>query len=160
MAESLITRLRQLARFLVLNNTHCFCGMRSFLRYRRALSLSIRLLSSRSAVGKGSFPLELPSDFEFVPYSITYSNRHQTVPVSSPKFFAIQNPATQEVLQVMDCASPETVSSAITDAHRVFTEGVWCLKDLAHRFLVLVRIAMLLNRHGKELAARTPQISL
>src|SRR5271170_7729320 len=54
---------------------------------------------STTAVGKGLFPLRLPSDFKFTSHSIVYSNGHLTVPDTSPQSIPIQNPATEEVLQ-------------------------------------------------------------
>jgi len=112
--------------------------------------------SSTTAVGKGSFPLKLPSDFKFTSHSIVYSNGHPTVPVVSPKSIPIQNPATEEILQYIDCASPETVNSAVGDAHRIFKSGEWSRADPNHRFQVLTRTANLLREHSQELAACTP----
>ena len=109
---------------------------------------------STAAVGKGSFPLNLPSDFKFTSHSIVYSNGHQTVPDPAPKSIPIQNPATEEILQYIDCASPETVNSAIGDAHNVFQSGEWSRADPNHRFQVLTRAANLLRENAPELAAR------
>jgi acyl-CoA reductase-like NAD-dependent aldehyde dehydrogenase len=47
------------------------------------------------------------------------------------------------------------VNSAVYDAHRVFTSGVWSRADPTERFRVLSRIAMLLRENAAELAART-----
>ena len=113
----------------------------------------IRLYSSEA--GKGSFPLDLPQNFQFTPHSVTYSSGHQTIPESPSRSIPIQNPATQEILQSIDCATPDTISSSINDAHRIFTSGVWSRADPTHRFQVLSRIAGLLRQHAKELASRT-----
>lgn len=132
--------------------------MRSVVLCKRVLKAALRINCIRfqsTAVGKGSFPLDLPKDFQFIPHSITYSNGHQTVPDSTSKSIPIQNPATQETLQSIDCASSETISSSINDAHRIFSSGVWSKADPTDRFHVLSRIANLLRQHSKELASRT-----
>jgi len=113
---------------------------------------------STTAIGKGSFPLKLPSDFKFTSHSIVYSNGHPTVPGTSPKSIPIQNPATEEILQYIDCASPETVNSAIGDAHRVFKSGEWSRTDPNLRLQVLTRTANLLREHAEELAARNSPV--
>ena len=124
------------------------------------LRLSKRLISVRwhcirlQSTGKGSFPLDLPRDFAFTPHSIVYSNGHQTIPSASSNSIPVQNPATEEIIQSIDCASPETVTSSITDAQRVFDSGVWSRADPTNRFHVLNNVASLLRLHSKELAAR------
>ena len=120
-------------------------------------SLKLRYARFNStSTGKGSFPLDLPRDFKFVQHSITYSNGHEAVPDYNPKSIPVQNPATQEILQSIDCASPDTIESSITDAYRIFKSGVWSRADPTERLHVLSRTADLLRQYARELASRIP----
>ena len=113
------------------------------------------LRSISASVGKGAFPLDLPRDFNYTSHSITYSNEHQTIPDSTGRSIPVENPATEEVLQFIDCASPETINSSITDAHRIFTSRIWSGTDSTDRFHVLSGIGQLLRSRARELAACT-----
>jgi hypothetical protein len=131
--------------------------MRSLIFSRGAIATPLKLNCIRFnsiSVGKRSFPLDLPPEFEFTSHSITYSNGHRTIPDRTTKTIPVQNPATQETLQYIECASPETISSSITDAQRIFTSGVWSQATASRRLHVLSEIAHLLRKHAKELAAR------
>jgi Aldehyde dehydrogenase family len=111
-----------------------------------------------SSLGKGSFPLALPRDFEFTPHSITFSNGHLAAPSNATTTLPVVNPATEQVLQNIQIASAETVDAAINDAQHVFTSGVWSRADATERFRVLTRIASILRENAAELAARTVPI--
>lgn len=113
-------------------------------------TLRLRQFSNQSA----KFPFCLPKDFSFIPSSIVYSNGKQLVPESSTGSVPVYNPATEELLQSIDCASPDTVKSTITDAQNVFTSGQWSRAEPTERFRVLNRIAEILRQQNKELAAR------
>ena len=131
--------------------------MGSIVRCTRVLTGILQVNCLRyysSAVGKGSFPLDLPQDFQFTPHSITYYNGHPTIPDSTSRSIPIQNPATQEILQYIDCAAPETICSSVREGHRIFTSGIWSRADPTHRFRILSKIAELLRQHAKELACR------
>jgi acyl-CoA reductase-like NAD-dependent aldehyde dehydrogenase len=69
---------------------------------------------------------------------------------------AVCNPATEETLIQIEVASKNDIENSIDDAQNVFTSGVWSRADLTERFLVLNRVAALLRKHSKELAARIP----
>jgi hypothetical protein len=130
---------------------------KALLRPQRSLRLHRQCMRLQStSPGKGSFPLDLPPNFQFASHSIVYSSGHQTIPSPTPSStIPILNPATEETLLSIDIASPETVEASITDAHEVFISGKWSRADPTDRFHVMNRIARLLRTHGETLANRT-----
>lgn len=107
---------------------------------------------------KGLFPLELPRNFNFSPSSVTYfpeavtpdSNRNG----AAEKTIPVENPATEEIIQNINCASPQTIDDSINYAHEVFTNGAWCGLPLTTRYQTLRNISNLLRESRKALAAR------
>ena len=112
---------------------------------------------STTTLVRNPFPLPLPKNFSFTASSVIYSNGQRVVPDDpSPTSIPVHNPATEELLQCVDCASPKTVKSAITDAQRLFRSGQWSRAEPTERFHVLNKIAALLREQNKELAACNP----
>ena len=107
---------------------------------------------------KGLFPLELPKNFKFSPSSVTYfteapapdGNRN----AGTEKTIPVENPATEEIIQNITCASPQTVDTSINYAHEVFTTGAWSRLPLTTRYQTLINISNLLRESRKSLAAR------
>ena len=117
---------------------------------------ALRPFCSQSA-RRNQFSLPLPKDFNFSSTSVIYSNGRQLTPESPATSIEVHNPATEELLQTIHCASPQTVQSAITDANNVFKSGEWSRAEPTQRYQVLNNVAHLLRQQNKELAARTFQ---
>jgi acyl-CoA reductase-like NAD-dependent aldehyde dehydrogenase len=117
--------------------------------------LHLRQFSTGIPVGS-NFPLALPKGFNYNSGSVVYSDGKSVTPQSSENAVPVHNPATEELLQSIDCASPETVKAAIADAGNIFKSGQWSRAQPTERFKVLNKISSLLRQQNKELAACTP----
>ena len=137
----------------------CCRQLRTQARSKQIRHISIKSTTPSSYPSKGSFPLDLPQDFEFNPRSVIYSEGHlQAQSAHIPTTLAVCNPATEETLIQIEVASKNDIETSIDDAQNIFTSGVWSRADPTERFLVLNQVAALLRKHSNELAARIPQI--
>ncbi len=76
----------------------------------------------------------------------------KTVKSSDGKTFETINPATEEVLAKVACASAEDVNFAVNSAQKSFESGVWSQTLKSHRKKVLLQIADVIERNADELA--------
>lgn len=74
------------------------------------------------------------------------------VPSHDGARFACINPATDECLAMVSSCDAVDVDRAVEAARRTFERGDWSRCDPAHRKEVLLRLAGLIQEHGKELA--------
>jgi acyl-CoA reductase-like NAD-dependent aldehyde dehydrogenase len=71
---------------------------------------------------------------------------------SDGRTFASVNPATEEVLAKVACATAEDVNSAVNAAVKSFESGVWSRALKSHRKKVLLQIAEVIEKNADELA--------
>src|SRR5215470_13394228 len=74
------------------------------------------------------------------------------VAAASGKTFETVNPATGEVLARVAEGDQEDIDRAVKAARRAFDDGKWAAMRPAERQGLLLKIAELIERHGKELA--------
>src|SRR5579859_7852392 len=92
---------------------------------------------------KASFPLQLPKHFQFNSSSVTYHQGRQSAPEHNARSIPVENPATEEVIHSITCASEKTIDDAINHAHDLFTAGTWSRLPLTTRYQTLLNIANL-----------------
>ncbi|MCL4465554.1 MAG: aldehyde dehydrogenase [Chloroflexi bacterium] len=71
---------------------------------------------------------------------------------ASGKFFAVTNPATNQVIAEVAEGGAEDVSAAVAAAHRAFEEGPWGKMSAVERGRCLSRVAQLLREKAEQLA--------